>query len=130
MHEQETVADVVDALNISMECEQVDTRPDGSFPEKGTSHWFVTLSHRGHEMGIYYSMGAAHTGEPDADDVMGCLASDARAGEESFEDFCSNFGYDTDSRKAYATWEACVRARDDLRALMGEDFNRLMDAEY
>lgn len=42
-----------------------------------------------------------------AADVLASVASDARFGRESFDDFCSELGYDTDSRKAYATWEQC-----------------------
>lgn len=52
-----------------------------------------------------------------AADVLHSVASDAQYGREAFEDFCSELGYDTDSRKAYATWEQC-------RAMVGrfDDF--------
>jgi hypothetical protein len=40
-------------------------------------------------------------------DVIHSLAMDAHYGRESFEDFCGELGYDTDSRKAYRMWEAC-----------------------
>lgn len=55
--------------------------------------------------------------EVTAADVVCSVASDARYGRDGFEDFCSELGYDTDSRKAYATWEQC-------RAMVGrfEDF--------
>ncbi len=43
--------------------------------------------------------------KPSAYDVLASIYSPA----ESFEDFCSNYGYDTDSREAYATYEE-VRA--------------------
>ena len=39
-----------------------------------------------------------------------CFLSDAVSGEESFEDFCADFGYDEDSRTAERTWKACKRA--------------------
>lgn len=40
-------------------------------------------------------------------DALGCFASDALSGYDSFKDFCGNFGYDTDSRKAERIWKAC-----------------------
>ena len=48
--------------------------------------------------------------ELDANDLKNAFASildDALAGRESFENFCSEFGYDTDSRRGYAIWKAC-----------------------
>jgi len=33
--------------------------------------------------------------------------SDAQAGEQDFEEFCSEFGYDTDSLTAHRIWRAC-----------------------
>ncbi len=63
-------------------------------------------------------------------DVLYSLVSDARAGTETFDDFCSNYGYDTDSRKAYATWQQCqTGAREFLRVLGSSDLlTRLEEA--
>jgi len=37
-----------------------------------------------------------------------CILSDANSGRDDFHDFCGNFGYDEDSRRAEAIWKACV----------------------
>ena len=51
-----------------------------------------------------------------------CFLSDAASGLLSFADFCREFGYDTDSRTAYRTWQACQRAsRKALRLLDGTE---------
>ena len=42
---------------------------------------------------------------PDIKTVMYCLLYDMRAGDHTFEEFCSELGYDEGSRKAYALWE-------------------------
>lgn len=47
----------------------------------------------------------------DLPSVVECLLSDAQSGSLSFEHFCSEFGYDSDSRSAQATHNAC---RDNL----------------
>lgn len=46
-----------------------------------------------------------------------CIFGDADYGNMSFCDFCSDFGYDEDSRKALATWEACNKTGRDLRQM-------------
>jgi hypothetical protein len=69
--------------------------------------------------------------EPTPPTVRGVLSSlllDVRAGEMSFEEFCSDFGYDTDSRKAHKTWEACSEAMRGLTNLYGRrELQALMD---
>lgn len=63
---------------------------------------------------------------PQSLDVLQSLGSDAQLGLDTFEDFCGNLGYDTDSRKALKAWEAC---RDTRLALerMGFDINALCE---
>jgi len=68
-----------------------------------------------------------------ADDLkaaLACLMSDAYAGLHSFEDFCGEFGYDTDSRSAYATYTDCMKQADKVDALgldPVDDYNALND---
>lgn len=40
--------------------------------------------------------------------------------EPIFEDFCSEFGFDSDSRKAFETWQACLKQSAQLRPLFSE----------
>lgn len=54
-----------------------------------------------------------------------CFVSDAISGLDSFEDFCSNFGYDTDSRKAEKTWKACKRAAAKFQRISADDIYNL-----
>lgn len=44
-----------------------------------------------------------------------CFVNDAMSGMSGFEEFCADFGYDTDSRSAEKTWKACRRALEKLR---------------
>lgn len=60
--------------------------------------------------------------EPDACDVLHSLALDADVIDcAGFEDWASNFGYDTDSRKAEAVYRECLEQALKLRAALGED---------
>lgn len=50
-----------------------------------------------------------------------CWITDAISGLQSFEEFCSELGYDTDSRKAEATWKACQTATAQAQRVISED---------
>lgn len=52
---------------------------------------------------------------PCAADVLYATLLDASLASESFEDFCSSCGYDTDSRKALETYLACQENGHKLR---------------
>lgn len=51
-------------------------------------------------------------------DVLACLSVSYA---DSFEDFCSEFGYDTDSRKAYSIYEAVTEQTEELKELFSEE---------
>jgi hypothetical protein len=54
---------------------------------------------------------------PQTLDVLQSLAMDATALDEKFEDWAANYGYEVDSRKAFATWQKCCDIARDLKAL-------------
>lgn len=54
---------------------------------------------------------------PDLQDVFYCLLSDSSVIDAGgFENWCSDYGYDSDSIKAKATYDACVETFAALRA--------------
>lgn len=55
--------------------------------------------------------------DPHPADVLHSLILDSSAADQSFESWCDEFGYDRDSRKALATYEACQQNADKLRKL-------------
>ena len=80
-------------------------------------------------MTIYFSQGPAIAREPSAADVLDCLASDAAGYESagSFEDWASEYGYDTDSRKAERTYKAVEKQAADLARILPVDaYNDLL----
>lgn len=64
-------------------------------------------------------------------DALNCLGSDALSGDDTFEGFCGNFGYDQDSRKAEKIYKACVKTYNKLLVVGGEelieDFNNIFE---
>lgn len=72
---------------------------------------------------VYFSQGSAHENPPTLAEVLDCLASDASGIENarSFEEWASEYGYDTDSRKAERTYKICEKQARDLERFLGQD---------
>ena len=106
------------------ECDWTDRNPHMEGSERTMNNYKVQLACGERRMTLYYSMGFAHTDEPDAPGILNCLASDANGienNEASFETWCSEYGYDTDSRSAERTFKACVESSRKLRQLVGDE---------
>lgn len=71
-----------------------------------------------------YHQGLGINGDPTAGDILRAVVLDAALVDgSSFEDFCANLGYDTDSRKAEKVYAACKREAADLMEFLGaEDY--------
>ena len=65
---------------------------------------------------------------PDIADVLHSLILDSSACDMSFEDWCADYGYDTDSRKAYATYHECLTIGSKVRAFLGREFSEFQIA--
>jgi hypothetical protein len=64
-----------------------------------------------------YELGKQELSKQDIKDCLYSFFSDALSGMQPFEDFCSEFGYDTDSRKAYKIWKLCQKSLAKTQAL-------------
>ncbi len=99
-------------------------------------HWPRT-SHSGRtycggsDCGALWPCNGAAAAPPTASDVLDCLASDASEydGTRDFEDWASDYGYDTDSRKAEATDRVIAEQAKALRHFMGDAYDALIEAE-
>lgn len=90
--------------------------------------WICVLSTEMGAVSFDFQMGSGHNGkEPTLEDVLSCVLSDARAGEQTFEDFCSDFGYDEDSRSAEKIWNACKDATVKLSRILTKKDQNLFD---
>lgn len=67
--------------------------------------------------------------EPAPESLLGCLRLDA-SGPDTFEEWAGEFGYDTDSRQAEATFRACQENSRKLLSLLGRNaFQELQELE-
>lgn len=74
-----------------------------------------------------YKLGKFEMDEKDLQGALYCFLSDAASGKESFGDFCNEFGYDTDSRKALKVWKDCQKATEKAERLF-EDVYEAVNA--
>lgn len=58
--------------------------------------------------------------KPNVADVMSCLLNDASNGEETFSDYCSEFGLSEDSRSALNDYLQSQRVLMDMRRVFGQ----------
>jgi hypothetical protein len=96
-----TIAAFIEKHGIKFSAELTDRNPNMDEMPAGSSHYKATIRRGRFSMTIPYSMGPAHLRDPRAEDVLDCLASDAAGFENarSFEEWASEYGYDTDSRR-------------------------------
>lgn len=60
---------------------------------------------------------------PSGYDVLTCLSGDVHC-PETFADWCADYGYEEDSRRALAAFEACAELAAKVRAFFPEDGER------
>lgn len=122
MNDQQTIQEFLKKYPMSISCKQIDQRPDNN-EWKDADHWKCVLRNKatGKQMTFYYSKGYGHHGkEPNLCEVVSSMASDSDASEENFEDWCSNLGYDTDSRRAERIYKLCKEQTKKFIRVLGD----------
>lgn len=91
----------------------------------------VRLTMEGRAFTMIYRKGIGHRGSPpQLDEVLDSLRADSWAVDEDFDEWARGFGYSTDSRRAYATWEECRKQGRRLSAFLTEpEFRLLLECE-
>jgi hypothetical protein len=114
--------------NIHADVERVDSNPNMVDERGDMRHWKVTLRRGKARLTTYFSQGSAHTKKPTAIEVLGCLASDSRSADYKFEDWCSELGFDPDSRKHEAIFKTVQKQAAALKKFLGDDlYKELLD---
>lgn len=88
--------------------------------DHGFTAWTVTIKLGRRQLTTPYTMGSGCDGEPDIEDVLDCLISDT-AGLDSFEEWCGDYGYDTDSRTGERLYNTLVLQAKNLRRFLSDD---------
>ena len=85
----------------------------------------VTILRGNAAMTINFGQSIANKGKkPSKYDILACLT---KSDPGSFEDFCSGFGYDADSRNAYATYEAVCKEWEGVKDVFSGILEQLQE---
>lgn len=118
-----TMKEFVKENNIRINVEYADRNPNMSDDDWSRSafHYKTVLKRKNKQMTVYFSKGSALTEEPTVEEVLNSIAMDSVSylNGDSFEDFCSEFGYDTDSRRAEKTYNAVIRQGEKAENFLG-----------
>jgi hypothetical protein len=116
-------------------------RPQLTKDADGWEHYAyaVVLTFQGRTMSSPFKCGSGHARKsrvdygttreamipvpPSAADVLYSLISDSDACDKAFEEWAGDLGYDTDSRKALATYLECQRLGREVRAFLAGDYD-------
>lgn len=118
----------VQEWGITMECSGGELAEE----DNGWEHyaWTVMLKGPDGTMITPFKMGTAHKGRPpEAAEVLDSLRSEASTfyQGDSFEDYCSEFGLDTNSRKEERGYHALMEQGRLLKEFLGDErFELLM----
>jgi hypothetical protein len=107
---------------VSMTVRPIDSNPNMIDGDPRSAHYACKLKVGHSQLTVAFSMGSGLRREPSLSDVLDCLASDASGIEQcagQFEDWCGEYGYDTDSRKAERTFKICELQATNLKRLLG-----------
>lgn len=118
-----TIAAFISKHRIRFDYTYGEPRGDDSEWDRSAYHFKVTIKCGRRQLTVPYHMGSGTNGNPELRDVLDCLASDASGidNADSFEDWCDEYGYDPDSRKAESTYKACQTEATQLERLLGRD---------
>lgn len=112
---------VIEGAALTMTSKRVSRNPQMPDSEN-MDHWQVKLKRGRDTMTLYFSKGYGHSGQaPTVEEVLDCLASDAAGFDNArnFEEWASEYGYDTDSRKAEKIYNTIKAQREQLENLLG-----------
>lgn len=97
--------------------------------QRNANGYRLQLQYQGRVYSFNFWQGVGCKEAPTATGCLECLLGDSSAVDEDFNDWADNYGYEQDSRKAYAIFLACRRVGRNMRRLLGDDFEIFMYAD-
>lgn len=117
------IKEFIKTYDIKLQWMKVSENPTMQDAGREMNNYFVNLFADGRTdkgMGLFFSMGTGIKHPPTAEEVLECLKPDITIGV-SFHEFCSEFGYDEDSRRAEKTYNNTLEQTKKLKAWLGPE---------
>lgn len=104
-----------------------DFRPYFADDKQSRSVYKCRISRNGKQYTFNFGQSIANIGqEPTIYDVLACLT---KYDPQDFDNFCADYGYDTDSRKAFATYKAVCKEYATVQRLFGDIIEELAEID-
>lgn len=117
--------------SIELESEYIGNAAWRPFSSHRSDKWEASLYRGEAKISVDFYLGEGHEGrEPEIKEVIYALLNDSYAGSLSFHGFCREFGYNTDSMRAFATWEGCKVSAEKLGKLFSPDEIEQLEVEF
>ena len=122
---------IADGLTATARCVGEKCDSDLGWTHAGSSdmwhaHFKITL--RGNESRATFDFYGSQLDDGEIKSAVRCILGDAVSGGLDFEDFCSEVGYDTDSRKAEKVHKACQRTAAKIARVFTGDLYDLLNS--
>lgn len=128
---EKTFQQVLDELGVLVKIERIKERSEGiEIVDSQGKHFLVTITRSSLELKFEFSIGSARKSTSTAE-VIHCVLDEYGLLENfnTFDRFCRELGYDTDSRKALAAWERLEKTGNELEQMFnGQERADLMMA--
>jgi hypothetical protein len=121
-----TLKQFIKSNDIKMTVKKIDERKDIKLDN--ANHFKCTLKNGNQSISINFSQGYGIKNEPELDSVLNSLKIDF-IDDLSFQDFCLDFGYPTDSISALKTYKACLKNTDKVKKLFNGSLNNFLECE-
>lgn len=109
----------IEENSVRLACEWATSRPDNLM--HGMDHWKCVMRAGKSQYTFYFSKGYGHKGaKPTIEEILECFADDYFGFVEDFDDFCDEYGYDSDSREAERIHRGTAKQAAALDRLFGE----------
>jgi len=126
----ETLKEFINNMSLKMKTEQIESNPNWDSNVQANHYNVQLISGDNRKTCSFpFSQGIGIKENPNINGVLECLQSDSLSGDFTFEGFCDEFGYDSDSRKAEKTFKACQETRFKLKKFFNGNFLRFLDAD-
>ena len=113
--------------NVKMKINSVNYCKHFSDDKEERYVFIITLSRNGKKYTFNFGQSiAAGSKEPTMYDILTCLE---KYESRDFEDFCSNYGYDSDSIKALKTYKAVYKEYKAVVRLFGDIMEELQEIQ-
>lgn len=107
--------DFLQATGTTFTSEYKDHRPYFTDDKNSRDIYSIVLKNKSHRYRFNFGQSINNTGShPKPYDVLTCLT---KSDPDTFKNFCSEYGYDNDSRKAYKTYKAVKREWENVKRL-------------